>query len=140
MVSGIIPALIFPTIFKTTLELYYFPLIMLISIIGCLIGTYSAPPTEEKVLKEFYKNVRPWGFWKPILEKIKAEDPSFEPNKGFKMDMFNIVIGIVWQTAIIIVPIYLILKEMWFVGIAAIVVIITSAILKKSWWDRLADD
>ncbi|NQT25018.1 Na+:solute symporter [candidate division KSB1 bacterium] len=140
MVSGIIPALIFPTIFKTTLELYYFPLIMLISIIGCLIGTYSAPPTEESVLKEFYKTVRPWGFWKPILEKIKAEDPSFEPNKGFKMDMFNIVIGIVWQTAIIIVPIYLILKEMWFVGIAAIVVIITSAILKKSWWDRLADD
>jgi SSS family solute:Na+ symporter len=140
MVAGIIPALVFPLFFKTTLELYYFPLIMLISLAGCLIGTYSSPPTEEKVLKEFYKSVRPWGFWKPILEKVKAEDPSFQPNRNFKRDMFNIVIGIVWQTAIIILPIYLILKESWYMGLTVVIILMTSAVLKKTWWDRLSDD
>jgi SSS family solute:Na+ symporter len=140
MVAGIIPALVFPLIFKQTLELYYFPLIMVISLAGCLIGTFSAPPTEEKVLKEFYKTVRPWGFWKPILEKVRAEDPSFESNKNFKRDMFNIVIGIVWQTAIIILPIYFILKKEWYVGVTVAIILMTSTVLKKTWWDRLNDE
>ncbi|HDQ44041.1 MAG TPA: sodium:solute symporter [bacterium] len=140
MVAGIIPALVFPLIFKQTLELYYFPLIMAISLAGCLIGTYSAPPTEESVLKEFYKSVRPWGFWKPVLEKIRAEDPAFEPNRNFRRDMMNIAVGVVWQTAIIILPIYLVLKESWYVGLSAAIILMTSAVLKKTWWDRLDDD
>ncbi len=47
MLSGMIPALVFP-IFTDTLDLYYFPVILLISIVGSILGTYSAPPTDEK--------------------------------------------------------------------------------------------
>jgi hypothetical protein len=65
MLSGIIPALIFP-IYMDTLDLYYFPVILLISIAGSIIGTFSAPATDEKVLMNFYRKTRPWGFWKPI--------------------------------------------------------------------------
>ncbi|MCK5367976.1 MAG: Na+:solute symporter, partial [Cyclobacteriaceae bacterium] len=66
MKGGLIPALTFRFIFDGILDLYTFPLMLLISIIACLIGTYTAPPTEEEVLKSFYKDIRPWGFWKPI--------------------------------------------------------------------------
>jgi SSS family solute:Na+ symporter len=139
MVAGIVPALIFPYIFDT-LDLYYFPLILLISIAGALIGTYTSPPTDEATLKNFYKNVRPWGFWKPIHEKVVAEDPSFKKNTDFWKDMFNILIGIIAQTALVIFPIYIVLKKMLPLGISLAIIVVTFIILKKTWWDRLPDD
>ncbi|MGM0473981.1 MAG: sodium:solute symporter family protein [Bacteroidota bacterium] len=139
MVTGIIPALIFPYIFDT-LDLYYFPLILVISIIGCIVGTYSAPPTNEETLKSFYKNVRPWGFWKPIHEKVVAEDPSFRKNTDFWRDMFNIVTGTIAQTALVIFPIYIVLKKMVPLYISIAIIVVCFIILKKTWWNRLPDD
>ena len=58
MLAGIAGALVFSRFFDGIQFLYFFPLLFLISIIGCLAGTYSAPPTETGVLKSFYKTVR----------------------------------------------------------------------------------
>ena len=55
----------------------------------------SRRPEDDEVLKTFYRKVRPWGFWGPILAKVQAEDPAFQPNHDFWRDMFNIVVGIV---------------------------------------------
>lgn len=137
MVGGLIPALTFRYIFPGVLDTYTFPLMLLISVTACLIGTYTAPPVEEEVLKKFYKTVRPWGFWKPIHELVVAEDPSFQKNSNFKRDMFNVVIGIIWQTALVIFPIYLVLMEMVPLAISVGVAGITTLILKKTWYDRL---
>ncbi len=140
MVGGLIPALTFRYIFVGILDLYTFPLMLLISVVACLIGTYTAPATDEDALKKFYKNVRPWGFWKPIHDKVVAEDPSFVANSNFKRDMTNVVVGIIWQTALVVFPIYLILMEtvptVISIGIAAICTII----LKKNWFDKLPKD
>jgi Na+/proline symporter len=140
MLGGLIPALTFRYIFIGVLDLYTFPLMLLISVVGCIIGTYSAPPVKEEVLKAFYKNVRPWGFWKPIHDKVVAEDPSFERNKNFKRDMFNVAIGIIWQTALVIFPIYIVLMKTVPTVISIGIVVITSIILKKTWWDNLPRD
>ena len=137
MVGGLIPALSFRYIFPGVLDLYTFPLMLLIAVAGCIIGTYTAPPVEENVLKDFYRNVRPWGFWKPIHDKVIAEDPGFRKNANFKRDMFNVVIGIIWQTALVIFPIYIILLKGVPTLVSIAVVVITSLILKKTWWDKL---
>jgi len=75
MLAGLIPALIFPLIFKETLELYYFPLLLISSLIGCYLGTFLYPATEPKVLDNFYKTVRPWGIWKPVKKRVLEADP-----------------------------------------------------------------
>ena len=49
--------------------------------------TFLTPPEPMKTLVAFYRRVRPWGFWGPILAKVLAEDPAFERNKDFKRDM-----------------------------------------------------
>src|SRR5450631_1026603 len=54
MLAGIAGALIFSRFFDGIQFLYFFPLLFLISIVGCLAGTYTAPPTEVEVLKNFY--------------------------------------------------------------------------------------
>lgn len=137
MVGGLIPALTFRFIFEGILDTYTFPLMLLISFVACLIGTYSSPPVEEKVLKDFYKSVKPWGFWKPIHDKVVAENPDFEYTSSFKRDMFNVVIGIIWQTALVIFPVYIVLMETVPVIISLAVAIGTSLILKKTWFDKL---
>ena len=140
MVGGLIPALTFRFIFEGVLDTYTFPLMLLISVIACLVGTYTAPPTDEKVLKEFYKNVKPWGFWKPIREKVLAEDPEFNVNKNFGKDMFNIFIGIIWQTALVVLPIYLVLMDVFPFTVTLVIAVITTVILKKTWFDKLPKD
>jgi len=139
MLAGMIPALILPSLLPGTLDLYYFPVLLATSIIGCLVGTYSAPPTEEAILKKFYTNVRPWGFWKPIEEKILKENPDFKKNKDFKMDMFNVFIGIIAQTALVILPMYVVFRQQLPTIVLFVVLIICVYLLKKFWWDKLEE-
>lgn len=140
MLGGLAPALSFRFIFEGVLDLYTFPLMLLLSVAGCIIGTYAAPPADEESLKHFYKNVRPWGFWKPIHDKVVAEDPGFRRNTNFRRDMFNVATGVIWQTALVIFPIYLVLLEMVPFFISLAVALICTLILKKTWFDRLPKD
>ncbi|GAA4281937.1 sodium:solute symporter family protein [Gaetbulibacter aestuarii] len=137
MVSGLIAAAIIPELFPEVLSLYLFPLLLLISVIGSVLGTYSAPPTEEKVLKTFYINVRPWGFWKPVHDKIIAEGTVIKKNTDFGIDMFNVVIGVIAQTALVILPMYLIFRQTIPLFVTLAVTIICLILLKKYWWNSL---
>jgi solute:Na+ symporter, SSS family len=114
-----------------------FPVVVGISLIGCLLGTFLTKPEEEAVLKDFYRRVRPWGFWGPVLKKVLAEDPSFKPNNDFLRDMFNIAVGIVWQIALVALPLYIVIQEFYRVAIALAVILVTSGILKFTWYDHL---
>jgi SSS family solute:Na+ symporter len=137
MATGITAALIFPYLFEGQLPLYNWPLLFLISVIGCIAGTYSAAPTDIETLKKFYITVRPWGFWKPIQRLVQQENPEFEPNRRFGLDMFNVAIGIVAQCCLTILPMFLVLwMKLPFLITAALLAIII-IILKKTWWSRL---
>ena len=114
-----------------------FPIVVGISLIGCLFGTFLTRPEEDEVLISFYRRVRPWGFWGPVLKKVLAEDPTFKKNKDFGRDMFNVAIGIIWQVSLVALPLYIVLQEWARVGMAAASIAVTSLILKFTWYDHL---
>ncbi len=136
MMAGIAAALVFPYAFDGLL-LYKWPLLFAISIAGSVIGTYAAPPTDMEVLKKFYKTVRPWGFWKPVHEQVVAEDATFIPNRRFGLDMFNVVIGIIAQTCLTILPLYVVLWMKLPLLITVLILAVTIIILKRTWWNKL---
>jgi Na+/proline symporter len=136
MAVGIIAALALPYI-TSGLPLYWWPLLFVLSLAGCIIGTYAAPPTDEKVLLDFYKTVRPWGFWKPVHEKVLAQNPLFVGNKNFKLDMFNVAIGIVGQLCFTILPMYFILNMQTPLWITVGLIVLIIIILKRTWWNKL---
>jgi Na+/proline symporter len=140
MVAGIVPALIAPTIWPEVLPLYYFPHLMGLSLVGCILGTYLTQPTDEETLKAFYRTVRPWGFWGPIRRQVEAENPDFRRNTNFKRDMVNVVVGTVWQTALVVLPIYFVLMRWAPVAVSAAIVAVTMIFLKKNWYDKLEED
>jgi SSS family solute:Na+ symporter len=143
MLGGIIPAIALAYLkYKGVLnglDLYYWPVIFLLSMAGSVLGSYSCPPTDLRVLKDFYRTVRPWGWWNPIHRAILKDDPSFAANGNFRRDMFNILLGIIAQLCLTLLPMYLVLGQRLplFLNTALLAVIIL--ILKKTWWDRLND-
>jgi Na+/proline symporter len=148
MVTGLACALIMPFFSNTMLSQFpisnnfnmnVFPIIFAVSLAGCLLGTYLTKPEDDEILKSFYKTVRPWGFWKPIHKMVVQDDPSFEANKDFKRDMFNIVVGMSWQIALMSMPVFLIIREWKSFIISVCVIVVASVILKFNWWNRLKD-
>ncbi|MFC5683713.1 sodium:solute symporter family protein [Flavobacterium sp. MAHUQ-51] len=117
--------------------IYLFPVILVFSALGCILGTYLSEPTDMKVLKEFYTNVRPWGWWKPVYQSLKEQDHTFEKNKDFTKDMFNCVVGIVWQSSMIALPVFFIVRDYPKAIVSLLVFLVTTIILKYTWLDKV---
>ncbi len=137
MLAGLFAATLVPSYFPDIPDIYLFPLILLISFIGCFLGIVLGKPDDIEVLKNFYKTTKPWGFWKPVYEKLKEEDPTFSANTDFARDMMNCVIGIIWQMTFVLSPIYLIVKDYYSLAIVLFLMVVTSIILKYTWYNRL---
>jgi len=138
MTVGVGAALLMPYV-TTGLPLYWWPLLFALSLAGCLIGTYTAPATDTAVLKSFYATVKPWGFWQPIHQLVAQEDPSFQANKNFKLDMFNVALGIIAQLCLTILPMYLITGMYSPLWLTLLILAVIVTILKRTWWNRLED-
>ncbi|TWU29254.1 sodium:solute symporter family protein [Bythopirellula polymerisocia] len=139
MAAGIASAAIVPQLMPSVTPLYSFPLILLVSTLGCIAGSLLTPIDDLEVLKEFYRKVRPWGFWKPIHKLVAQEYPNTIANHSFARDSFNVAVGMIWQTALAVAGIYLVLEDYRSLVISVSVILITSLILKINWYDKLED-
>ena len=118
-------------------DIYFFPVIFLFSLIGCLAGTFMTAPDNMDAVKSFYRQTRPWGWWGPVKKEVMREDPSFIPNQDLGKDAFNILTGMAWQMAQVLIPIYLMIRDHTQLAIWVMVFFVTSWLLKKYWWDKL---
>jgi hypothetical protein len=117
-----------------------FPFILVLSAAASVVVSLLTQPDDEEVLKSFYKRVRPWGFWRPVVEMVRKDEPDFEPNRHFRRDALNVVIGIIWQFNFYLIPMYLVLRMWNGLVISAVVLAVTSVFLKKNWYDKLEYD
>ncbi|MGK0252689.1 MAG: SSS family solute:Na+ symporter [Mariniflexile sp.] len=117
--------------------IYIFPVIFIVSLLGSFLGTLLTPATSMDTLKEFYANVRPWGWWHPVYKELKRDDGSFTKNTDFVSDMLNCMIGVVWQSSMILLPIYFMIRDYPKAIIALLLFVITSIILKFTWLDKV---
>jgi SSS family solute:Na+ symporter len=120
--------------------LYLFPLLLVVSGLASVVASLATPPDGDEVLKRFYRQVRPWGFWKPVERMVMAEDPDFEPNRSFWRDMGNCVVGVVWQIALSAMPVFLVIRRMSAFWTCIAVIAVTSWLLKVNWYDKLPRD
>jgi SSS family solute:Na+ symporter len=146
MVSGITAAFLFTVAFQgeRTIggfekNLALFPVILAISLIGSVAGSLLTPPDDRAVLERFYRRVRPWGFWGPVHAGLLTKHPDLQANRDLPRDMFNVAVGIVWQTCLTAGGVYLVIEDhrrlAWALGLA----VACMAVLKFTWYDRLQD-
>ena len=131
------PMLDFAGIEGTVPDIYLFPLVLLLSMIGCIAGTYLMPLENIEDVKNFYKKTNPWGFWGPIKQMVMQEDPGFVPNNSLGRDFFNVLVGMVWQMAQVVIPIYFMIRDQQQLAIWTMLFFVSSWLLKKYWWNKL---
>jgi len=137
-IAGAVAVAVLPWLgFNPVDPLSAFPFILSLSLLGSVAGSVFTPAEHPAVLLEFFQRTRPWGLWGPIRAAAVARDPSFVPNRDFARDAFNVVIGTIWQTAFVALPIYVVIQDWrhaaWTLG----TILVTSAILKATWYDQL---
>ena len=121
----------------TSNPIYLVPPLLVLSFAGCLVGTYLSEPEDAAILKHFYRTTRPWGFWGPIRDEVIREDPSFQPNRDFWKDTVNVLVGIVWQTCLTSLPIFLVLRSWDWALWTFLILAVTTVFIKFNWYDKL---
>lgn len=130
---AVVPIL-FPTFHNS---LYAFPFILLFSLAACVIASLATKPVDEETLKSFYTHVHPWGFWGPVIEMCRVDDPTVEPNRHAVRDLTNCGVGIVWQLMLVVIPLYVVFRDVRGMAISFAVLAVTTIFLKKFWYDTL---
>jgi len=133
MVAAVIQRIILPDI----PEYFAFMIATVSSLLGMIIGTYSAPPTDESVLLEFYKRTRPFGFWGPVRKKLEGEKLN-EINQENRRDILSTFFAVPWQIVLFLTGMALIFKRWDQFGWLLIILILLSAGLYFNWFRHLS--
>jgi Na+/proline symporter len=134
MSAGIVGALALATLPLSPLEA--FPALFALSALATIVASLLTAPPDGDQLLAFYVRTRPWGLWGPIRARAAREVAGFSP-PSFRRDAVNVAVGIVWQTALVALPIYLVLRDIAGIAAALAIAAATTLFLKKSWFDRL---
>jgi SSS family solute:Na+ symporter len=137
MLAGIAGSLALPKMFPDLHPLWGFFPIFLISLAASVLGSLLSDPEPDAVLVAFYRQIRPWGHWGPVLRKVQALDPDFQPNRDALVDGLNVGLGIVAQMTLVTLPLYMVLRDWKGFWISMIVLAVSSVVLKRTWLDRL---
>ncbi len=135
MVSGIAGALVLAALPELS-PIQAFPLLFAVSLAGAVAGSLLTAPDDEHVVMEFYRRTRPWGLWKPIRERVERLHPTLQRASAAR-DLCNVALGLVWQTALVALAIYIVIRRFDAALVCLLLVGLTSAVLKRTWYDAL---
>ena len=87
-------------------------LISLVSLVGCVLGTWLFKPTPVAVLKSFHDQIRPNGWW-----PADWKDPHREELRG---NWISLAAAVVWQVTTFMIPMFLVLNR-WTAAVVLVV-------------------
>jgi Na+/proline symporter len=79
-------------------------------LVGSIVGTFIAPPTDRAVLENFYKTTKPFGFWSPLKSCLNTEELAAN-RKEHRNDALALPFTLLWQVTLFLLPMQLIVKD-----------------------------
>jgi len=110
-----------------------------LSLAGCIIGTYTTPAVNMDILENFYRVTRPFGFWKPIKEKIgltRLENVDAENRR----DIISTCMAVPWMLILCITPMLFMVRQWQAFGIALVLLVVLSVGLYFTWFRHLSTE
>ncbi|MHC4116918.1 MAG: sodium:solute symporter family protein [Planctomycetota bacterium] len=140
MIGGIIASLVPLLIWPEMNKMYVLPFSLAVSTLCSVIVCLQTRPESDEVLEGFYRTVRPWGYWRPVFNKLAEKNPKIRENTNLARDAFNVGVGIIWQLMLMVVPICIVIREKRTLWLSLAVLAVTSVIMKFTWYDKLGPD
>jgi hypothetical protein len=128
--------------YAQTLNLPYvaFPVVSVLSIVGCLVGTWVTRPTDEATLVAFFRSVRPFGIWRPIRERSGLKPGELNaPSESLSLAAVNVVLSSIVILGAYLAPMYLV--GHWYVhALICLTVGVAAAVaMYYTWYRNLPD-
>jgi Na+/proline symporter len=117
-------------------EMWQFLYVSFISLVATIVGTLVTQPTDRKVLENFYRTTRPFGFWGPLRntlspEKLEATD------KENRNDLIALPFTLLWQVTMLLMPMQIIIQEYRDFAFTFPIFLISLFMLYKYWYKNL---
>jgi len=106
------------------------------SFLGCIIGTFLTPPTEESVLDNFYQVTQPFGFWQPMRKKLSFPQQA-KIRQENRRDIIAICIAVPWQLVLFLTGMMILTKQWEQFGLLLLVLVLLSIALYFTWFRYL---
>jgi len=139
MAAGMIAAVVQRLVFPGVPEYVSFSFASGFSLVGTILGTYLTKPTEKKVLDQFYKITRPFGFWNPIRSRLS---PAVRENinKENRRDIISTFFAVPWQVVLFLTMMMLIMKSWNTLFVLLGILAILSVGLYLNWFRHLSKE
>ncbi len=109
--SGMAAALFQKFVFPDWPEYLIFSFVAATSLLGTIIATMLTRPTANETLLTFYKETRPFGFWKAIRRQL-PEDTVAKINAENRRDIAAIFFAVPWQL-VLFMTVMMVVMERW---------------------------
>ena len=138
-VAGMVAAILQRIFLPDIPEYYAFSIATLSSLVGLVIGTFASQPTDIKVLNEFYKRTRPFGFWKPVRESISQTVMS-KINAENRRDIISTFMAVPWQVVLFLTGMALMTQRWDQFGWLSLILVALSTGLYFKWYRHLSSE
>ena len=95
-------------LFPDMVEWQQFVLVFSMTFLAIVVTTLLTSPPEEEVVRRFYENTRPFGFWKPY-KKYLPTDVRRKMEKEHKYDLLSLPFILIAQVTLFLMPMQLII-------------------------------
>jgi SSS family solute:Na+ symporter len=136
LMSGLIGAIVVALLLPVAPPYITFCIVVAVSTVGTLIGAAIGRPTDMATLVEFYKRVRPFGFWGPVRELCDASEVRSIHTEN-RRDLLLLVPACLWQLFLFWFMTAIVVKKWDSVILSLAVLVILSAVLYKYWYKNL---
>ena len=138
-VAGMVAAVMTKVFAGTIPEYWSFSIACVSSLLGCILGTYLTSPTDPKVLLNFYKITRPFGFWGPVRSNLPAETMR-KINTENRRDLLATCFAVPWQVVLFLLFMMMVLKRWDNVSVLFVTLLALSVGLYLSWFRHLSTE
>ncbi|MCD6392152.1 MAG: sodium:solute symporter [Planctomycetes bacterium] len=106
--------------FAAILQRYFLPdlggqrlflFVSAIGLTGSILGTYLTKPTDDKVLENFYRKTRPFGFWAQCRKKLTESEWASMKREHIN-DWIALPFTLMWQISLFMAPMLFVVQAM----------------------------
>ena len=138
MAAGTLAAIVWKIVTPASIADYYsFLFASSISLLGLIIGTLLTKPTDDKVVENFYRVTRPFGFWKKYKKRLNPEQVKSIDAEN-RQDLRSLLMAIPWQITFFLFMMSLVLKVWPQIFVLAIILVALSIGLYFNWYKKLS--
>ncbi len=120
-------------------ERWQFAIMVAIGFVGSIIGTFLTRPTDEKVVTNFYRITRPFGFWGKFIYTFNKDERK-QIRKEHRNDILALPFVLGWQITLFMMPMQLLIKtyKSFFITLSMFIVSLIG--MYFLWYKNLPKD